>query len=148
MSQSINATQAVPAEPAAGESRCLHCAAFLDSLPAGARFCPRCGSDLKADVPQSKDSARPWMINPTWGSSAIVVGYANALYSLGRRYECGGGLARNRNEAMRCYLKAARLGNLFAMARLPAAWIDRPRSQHGRADVPPIPVWSAEELDG
>jgi TPR repeat protein len=101
MPESINATQAIPAEPTAAESRCVHCAAFLNSLPDAARFCPRCGSDLMSDKLRASNSTRPWMINPILGSSAILVGYANALYSLGRRYESGGGLARNRNEAMR-----------------------------------------------
>jgi TPR repeat protein len=56
-------------------------------------------------------------------SSEILRGYANALYNLGRRYEIA---AANRNprEAVRCYLKAARLGNLMAFARLATRWID------------------------
>jgi TPR repeat protein len=144
MPESINATQAVPAT----ESRCHHCAAFLNSLPAAARFCPRCGADLKAEMSQSKNSTRPWMVNPVLGSSAILAGYANALYSLGRRYESGGRLARNRNEAMRCYLKAARLGNIFAMARVPTAWLDHSQPPRGMPVVPPIPVLSIDELDG
>ena len=50
--------------------------------------------------------------------SAIIAGYANALYRLGWRYERHLGFERNVSEAVRCYLKAARLGNEEALARL------------------------------
>jgi TPR repeat protein len=48
----------------------------------------------------------------------IVMGYARALFRLGRRYENGLGASRNPNEAHRCYYKAARLGDADARARL------------------------------
>jgi TPR repeat protein len=57
-------------------------------------------------------------------SSQIVRGYASALYKLGRRYEVAVG-RHNPREAIRCYLKAARLGNMMAFARLATRWIDR-----------------------
>jgi len=56
------------------------------------------------------------------GPSLILEGYGNALYKLGRRYETAVGAAQNVSEAERCYCKAARLGNLWALARLAARW--------------------------
>ena len=50
--------------------------------------------------------------------SLILVGYANAMYRLGWRYETGLGTGRNVEEAIRCYFKAAKLGNPAALARL------------------------------
>ena len=50
--------------------------------------------------------------------SPIVTGYANALCRLGWRYESHLGFERNVSEAVRCYLKAARLGNEEALAKL------------------------------
>ena len=50
--------------------------------------------------------------------SPIVVGYSNALWRLGWRYEHGRGLSRNVSEAIRCYHKSAGLGNAEAAARL------------------------------
>jgi TPR repeat protein len=50
--------------------------------------------------------------------SAMLLGYANAMYRLGRRYEIGHGTGRNVEEAIRCYFKAAKLGNPAALARL------------------------------
>ena len=52
------------------------------------------------------------------GRTAILMGYANALYHLGWRYERGAGTPRNLPEAKRCYKKSARLGNLDAVVRL------------------------------
>jgi TPR repeat protein len=52
------------------------------------------------------------------GRAPIVIGYSNALFSLGWHYERGGGASRNLSEADRCYRKSARLGNLDAMVRL------------------------------
>ena len=46
--------------------------------------------------------------------SVVIVGYARAMTQLGTRYE----LARNTDEALRCYCKAARLGNSEARSRL------------------------------
>src|SRR3954471_10727081 len=38
--------------------------------------------------------------------SLIVLGYSNAMYRLGWRYETGNGTGRNPDEAVRCYFKA------------------------------------------
>jgi len=73
---------------------------------------------------------------PTAASSEILEGYANALYSLGRRYERGEGTSSNPREAMRCYCKSARLGNLWAMARLAAHWMAH-RDPFGREQRQP-----------
>ena len=50
--------------------------------------------------------------------SLMLLGYANAMYRLGRRYERSLGSGRNVEEAIRCYFKAAKLGNGDALARL------------------------------
>jgi TPR repeat protein len=50
--------------------------------------------------------------------SIVIVGYARAMTQLGTRYESGHGVARNSDEALRCYCKAARLGNSEARSRL------------------------------
>jgi TPR repeat protein len=50
--------------------------------------------------------------------SLMLLGYANAMYRLGWRYETGLGMGRNTEEAIRCYFKAAKLGNPAALARL------------------------------
>ncbi len=48
----------------------------------------------------------------------VVVGYSNALWRLGWRYEHGRGAIRNMPEALRCYSKSAGLGNVEAAARI------------------------------
>ena len=48
----------------------------------------------------------------------MLAGYANAMFRLGWRYETGHGTPRNTDEAIRCYFKAAKLGNANALARL------------------------------
>ena len=58
------------------------------------------------------------MPSPEDCHSLILLGYANAMYRLGWRYEIGNGTARNAEEAVRCYFKAAKLGNAAALARL------------------------------
>ncbi|MDB5297443.1 MAG: hypothetical protein JWO31_3426 [Phycisphaerales bacterium] len=65
-----------------------------------------------------RDGRRPDDARPYGPRSAVVVGYANALCRLGWRYESRPAAARNVPEAVRCYLKAARLGNPDALARL------------------------------
>jgi len=59
-------------------------------------------------------------VDPITGRTPIVVGYGNALFKLGWRYERGQGDFRNLPEAIRCYRKSARLGNLDATVRLAA----------------------------
>lgn len=137
----------------APSARCLRCAADLSRMPEEARYCPRCGLDSYSSPPaailsraaearlagQSDELgwghlaelavSTPGVVPPTVipspnASSEILRGYANALYKLGRRYEVGG-WTRNPREAIRCYLKAARLGNMMAFARLATRWIER-----------------------
>lgn len=138
-----------PASPA----RCLRCAADLSQLPDRGRYCPQCGLDSYSSAPAAivmraaeslparefdflgwghlAELARPGlgavcppMVALPNSSSQMLRGYANALYNLGRRYEVS--LAqRNPREAIRCYFKAARLGNLMAYARLATRWIER-----------------------
>ncbi len=48
----------------------------------------------------------------------LLIGYANAMFRLGLRYESGNGTPKNMPEATRCYRKSARLGNLDAILRL------------------------------
>jgi TPR repeat protein len=141
-----------PISLTAKPARCLRCSADLSTLPGWARYCPGCGLDSYSSPPaaiylratESSTVARgdglgwahlnelaassagpvPPMVAPLPEcSSAILRGYANAMYNLGRRYEVA---AANRNprEAFRCYLKAARLGNVMAFARLAVRWID------------------------
>jgi TPR repeat protein len=50
----------------------------------------------------------------------IVTGYANAMYHLGARYESGLPARRMPGEAVRCFIKSARLGNADARERLNA----------------------------
>ena len=132
---------------AADGGRCLGCAADLSPLPPWARFCPRCGverrlgtpatairSHANSDIPPIYVKGRWRQLDPLTGSwhrvraatpsgpSLILEGYGNALYKLGRRYETAMGAAQNVSEAERCYYKAARLGNLWALARLAARW--------------------------
>jgi TPR repeat protein len=137
----------------AAPARCLRCAADLSRLPEEGRYCPRCGLDTFSSPPAalqaraaepssprasdalewkhlgeltifSKAAIPPTIAPSPESSSQIVRGYASALYKLGRRYEVAAG-TRNPREAIRCYLKAARLGNMMAFARLATRWIDR-----------------------
>lgn len=128
-------------------TRCRQCAADLKALPETARFCPCCGSELCPDRPCGRVTGRGAADSPAvfvggqWrrcdgisgdlqcisaavplGPSLILEGYANALYKLGRRHETALGAAHNPQEAERCYRKAARLGNFWALARLAARW--------------------------
>lgn len=54
----------------------------------------------------------------TGARTQIVIGYANAMYHLGTRYEDGLAIKRMPGEAARCFLKSARLGNADAKMRL------------------------------
>ena len=131
-------------------AQCLRCAADLSKLPDEARYCPRCGLDAHASPPwvltsepsheqlrlaevlggwqhlaelsNSSAPERPAIpaAEPPTGST-ILQGYGNALYRLGTRYESAP--SRNSREAMRCYCKAARLGNVLALARLASRWL-------------------------
>jgi hypothetical protein len=78
--------------------------------------------------------------------SLMLLGYANAMYRLGWRYETGLGNGRNPQEALRCYFKAAKLGNIAALSRLApqcvAAAVPPPAMkapQNGAAPPEPVP---------
>lgn len=142
-----------PAAQPALSARCFRCGADLSGMPRTGRYCPRCGFDTLASAPaawrEADEAASPplghgidW--DELFGSpdsvegapalppaipspetrSEILAGYSTALYKLGRRYEMGAGAGKNTREAIRCYLKAARLGNLRAFARLATRWTD------------------------
>lgn len=57
----------------------------------------------------------------------ILIGYSNAMFKLGWRYERGAGTFRNLPEALRCYRKSARLGNLDATVRLAVGDAAKPK---------------------
>jgi TPR repeat protein len=74
----------------------------------------------------------------------VVVGFGNALFKLGWRYERGWGVRRNLPEALRCYSKSSKLGNLDAMVRLPpaeAAAADEHEDHSLDPPVPVMPIW-------
>jgi TPR repeat protein len=60
--------------------------------------------ELDAAAPMTAEREEPR------GPSLVVLGYSAALYRLGWRYEHAIGVARNLDEAYRCYGKSARLG--------------------------------------
>ena len=116
---------------------CARCQRMLRGLPGGARFCPKCGGDLPlAVLPiESTPTIRQrieqlqFILREHLGAdspapsldkvhSLMLLGYANAMLQLGARYERGLGVARNNDEAERCYTKSAKLGNVYARARL------------------------------
>src|SRR5687768_17274862 len=125
---------------------CPHCQADLDRLPPTARFCARCGGsikDLRRTRPGTAPSAAPraagqFAVGDEAGHSLMLEGYANAMYNLGRRYESSLGSRHHPEEALRCYYKAARLGNASAVARL------GPQSlQAQQTEAPPPPLLGA-----
>src|SRR5213592_212138 len=100
----------IPAQPLKPCTRCQH---DLSRLPPTAHFCPYCGQN-QIEIPLaavSKAYLPPPPPAPEYFHSVVVVGYARAMNSLGNRYETGQGVARNSDEALRCFCKAARLGN-------------------------------------
>ncbi len=125
-------------------------------MPASARFCPKCGTPLAPNAPPNSGAAtrldairraEAWLHlvggthavpadraagpEPT-SRSAILRGYAAALYTLARRYEHGRA-HRNPAEAIRCFTKSARLGNAAAARRLAAEEIPMAKSRAGAA---------------
>jgi TPR repeat protein len=121
------------AGPAAGPvaaltyPHCSRCHADLTHCVFSARFCPRCGHTLSAlgeasPFPPAPPALplRALTLEPreSIDTHALILGYANAMFRLGWRYENGHGTCRNAHEAVRCYFKAAKLGNTSARARL------------------------------
>jgi TPR repeat protein len=123
---------------------CACCGRDLTHLQIGARFCPDCG--CKIPIAKHRPIAIVRQILPlihfgrgnvqggpaSPGRTAILIGYANALYHLGWRYERGSGTPKNLPEAKRCYKKSARLGNLDAVMRLSPSESETP--------VPVVPI--------
>jgi TPR repeat protein len=132
----------VSAESAA--SSCPSCNFALAARSQLARFCPQCGTPLargdfhpaefvpfarRFDAVQSaaanwimlrdRRGEKPAAMGPiSFAHPLMLLGYANAMYRLGWRYETGDGTGRNVDEAIRCYFKAAKLGNPAALSRL------------------------------
>lgn len=71
------------------------------------------GTHASASVP-APPSVHVAMSGP---ATRIIEGYANALFRLGAYYESSMS-SQNKSEAIRCYLKSARLGNTQALERL------------------------------
>jgi hypothetical protein len=121
---------------------CPRCRANLVERDLSARFCPHCGAPLPADCPawpvvtddpspEPEPPVRWWM---KWIPASLrtraardplffarpttVLAYINTLLNLGLRYEAGANGNAQPAEAMRCYKKAASLGNIPARARL------------------------------
>ena len=108
----------IPSAPA--NSSCSRCHHDLSALPATAHFCPHCGQN-QIEIPVAAVGEcyfPPTPPAPEHFHSIVIIGYARAMNSLGSRYETGQGVARNTDEALRCYCKAARLGNSEARSRL------------------------------
>ena len=82
--------------------------------------------------------------------SKVVTGYGNALFNLGWRYERGWGVRRNLPEALRCYSKSSKLGNLDATVRLPpvqATAVDGNVDRSLDPPVPVMPIWRSWDQD-
>ena len=114
-------------DPTSTPARCGGCAADLSALPTQATFCPGCGRRLRPARSIWRTTAstvarlwrgKPLPPVPDGPRAPIVVGYGNALWRLGWRYEHGRGTTRNVPEALRCYRKSAGLGNAEAQSRL------------------------------
>jgi len=127
---------------------CQRCGHDLSRLPAGARFCPRCGMDQVNPasmaplllpeyqvpphaVPEPVKSLEPELpvislLEQQDFHSIMIEGYARAMNGLGVRYESGVGAAQNADEALRCYCKAARLGSEEARSRLEQRGVTSP----------------------
>ena len=111
----------------AREAICARCGLDVQALPKTRRFCPRCGFKLAVEsaepavIYRHPLPAMPVEQQHEPSHSLMISGYATAMNKLGVRYEVGQGVARNEDEAIRCYGKAARLGDEDARTRL-ARW--------------------------
>ena len=134
----------IPAPTARSCSRCHH---DLSRLPRTAHFCPHCGQN-QVEIPLASVSESifpPPPPAPEYFHSLVIVGYGRAMNSLGNRYETGRGVARNADEALRCFCKAARLGNSEARSRLLTRGVgsgagNQPISPDAPSDQPSPPV--------
>lgn len=150
--QNLDVPWAVVYRPAA--FGCARCGGNAGSLPAAARFCPKCGTHLEDDRSAVGPVARLAAIRQAEGwlsvaprpsavsangleaaeplpQTSILRGYAVALYNLARRYERGRGVHRNPAEAIRCFTKSARLGHVDAARRLEAGRPPAPDTRSG-----------------
>src|SRR5882724_5927896 len=135
-----------PHIPTTPSVSCLRCHHDLSALPASAQFCPRCGHK-QIDTPLAAVAAPcfpPTPPAPEYFHSVVVVGYARAMTSLGTRYETGQGVARNTDEALRCYCKAARLGNSEARLRLVTRGVTTAVTSPDAPSDPPSPPVATE----
>jgi hypothetical protein len=125
-----------------GWAFCPNCVADVRHLPPIARFCHRCGFHLPTEVatpilpasPQSLPCGFIPLLEP-FPPSLILLAFGRALFNLGFRYETAVGSRRNVEEALRCYQKAARLGDAGAADRLAL----REGESTGGATPPPLP---------
>jgi hypothetical protein len=93
--------------------RCAACGFEVNLLAVRARYCPRCGTLVQE--PDAAGMALPVVpVEPN--HSEILNGYASALTHLGGKYEEN--RPHNEREAVRCYLKAAKLGSGEAQEKL------------------------------
>jgi predicted RNA-binding Zn-ribbon protein involved in translation (DUF1610 family) len=92
---------------------CLSCSRDIMRLPQGAHFCPRCGTRIPSTMPATSP-----VLPQTPRHSEMLKGFASAMDALGNRYETALGAANIESEAVRCYSKAAKLGNEHAVERL------------------------------
>jgi hypothetical protein len=105
---------AAPPKRTAGtiNGRCATCGYEVHLLAVRARFCPKCG--VRVQEPEALGVKPVLPVEPN--HSEILNGYASALTHLGGKYEEN--RPRNEREAVRCYLKAAKLGSGAAHEKL------------------------------
>ena len=92
---------------------CMVCQTDLAKLPKSARYCPHCCGELEI--------TSPICASPSCAGkqrSIILHGFARAMYLLGCRYENSVGKGHNPAEAMRCFSKAAKMGDPAAIEKL------------------------------
>jgi len=117
---------------------CGTCHRIVATLPAAARFCPRCGSTLATNRPDlsflGDAFLRPkqrglfsWLLplrraDRSWRllgrRPGTLIAYVNSLINMARRYENARGADKNLDQAIRYYEKAAKLGSGTAREKL------------------------------